>query len=115
MRYNRPCKVSVRLSKEERDYIEKKAKQKHISVSEYIRICCQAPPPVTRKEFLEIKMELIYQLRKIGVNINQIAKKYNEHQYVEPSADLLDKLDEVYAMMKSTIRIMKGGKDVTDY
>ena len=55
------------------------------------------------------------EMHKIGVNINQIAKKYNEHQYVEPSADLLDKLDEVYAMMKSTIQIMKGGKDVTDY
>lgn len=45
----------------------------------------------------------------------RLQKKYNEHQYVEPSADLLDKLDEVYAMMKSTIQIMKGGKDVTDY
>ena len=61
------------------------------------------------------KARMIYEINKIGVNINQIAKKYNEHQYVEPSADLLDKLDEVYAMMKSTIRIMKGGKDVTDY
>lgn len=61
------------------------------------------------------KARMIYEINKIGVNINQIAKKYNEHQYVEPSADLLDKLDEVYAMMKSTIQIMKGGKDVTDY
>ena len=39
---------------------------------------------------------MIYEINKIGVNINQIAKKYNEHQYVESSADLLDKLDEVY-------------------
>lgn len=100
MRYNRPCKVSVRLSKEERDYIEKKAKQKHISVSEYIRICCQAPPPVTRKEFLEIKMGLIYQLRKIGVNINQIAKKYNENLYTAPSAVLMDRMDRVEAITK---------------
>ena len=61
------------------------------------------------------KARMIYEINKIGVNINQIAKKYNEHQYVESSADLLDKLDELYAMMKSTIRIMKGGKDVTDY
>ena len=49
------------------------------------------------------------------VSISIRLRKNNEHQYVEPSADLLDKLDEVYAMMKSTIRIMKGGKDVTDY
>lgn len=68
-----------------------------------------------RDEFDASIVRMIYEINKIGVNINQIAKKYNEHQYVEPSADLLDKLDEVYAMMKSTIRIMKGGKDVTDY
>jgi hypothetical protein len=42
------------------------------------------------------KARMIYEINKIGVNINQIAKKYNEHQYVESSADLLDKLDEVY-------------------
>ena len=53
--------------------------------------------------------------RVAGAAENCYFCKYNEHQYVEPSADLLDKLDEVYAMMKSTIRIMKGGKDVTDY
>ena len=47
-------------------------------------------------------------LSAIGRNINQIAKKYNEHNYVEPRADLLEKLDEVYGMMKSTIRLMKG-------
>ena len=58
---------------------------------------------------------MIYEIYKIGVNINLISKKFIELQFVVPSADLLDKLDEVYAMMKSTIQIMKGGKDVTDY
>ena len=52
--------------------------------------------------------KLAAEINKIGVNINQIAKKYNEHNYVEPRADLLEKLDEVYGMMKSTIRFMKG-------
>ena len=52
--------------------------------------------------------KLAAEINKIGVNINQIAKKYNEHNYVEPRADLLEKLDEVYGMMKSTIRLMKG-------
>ena len=52
--------------------------------------------------------EMTKALGSIGRNINQIAKKYNEHNYVEPRADLLEKLDEVYGMMKSTIRLMKG-------
>ena len=54
----------------------------------------------SRKEFLEIKMELIYQLRKIGVNINQIAKKYNENLYTAPSAVLMDRMDRVEAITK---------------
>ena len=55
------------------------------------------------------------EMHKIGVNINQIAKKYNEHNYVEPSEELLCKLDEVYGMMKHTIRIMKGDRNVAHY
>ena len=85
------------------------------SMSVYIRSVAKCPPDVTRDEFDASIVRMIYEINKIGVNINQIAKKYNEHQYVEPSEDLLDKLDEVYAMMKCTIQIMKGGKDVTDY
>lgn len=61
------------------------------------------------------KARMIYEINKIGVNINQIAKKYNEHNYVEPSEELLCKLDEVYGMMKHTIRIMKGDRNVAHY
>lgn len=100
MKYNRPCKISVRLTKEEKKYIAKKARENHISLSEYIRICSQEPPPVSQKEFLEIKMDLIYQLRKIGVNINQIAKKYNENLYTAPSAVLMDRMDRIESITK---------------
>ena len=105
--------LRVRMTPEEKAafFIRKGAK----AMSEYIRNVAKCPPDVTRDEFDASIVRMIYEINKIGVNINQIAKKYNEHQYVEPSADLLDKLDEVYAMMKSTIQIMKGGKDVTDY
>ena len=100
--------LRVRMTPEEKAALHKQASLHRKSMSEYIRSVAKCPPDVTRDEFDA-------SIVRIGVNINQIAKKYNEHQYVEPSADLLDKLDEVYAMMKSTIRIMKGGKDVTDY
>ena len=54
----------------------------------------------------ENKKVIVYGAGMIG----QIIIPYIIWEY-----DLLDKLDEVYAMMKSTIQIMKGGKDVTDY
>lgn len=107
--------LRVRMTPEEKAALHKQASLHRKSMSEYIRNVAKCPPDVTRDEFDASIVRMIYEINKIGVNINQIAKKYNEHQYVEPSADLLDKLDEVYAMMKSTIQIMKGGKDVTDY
>ena len=107
--------LRVRMTPEEKAALHRRASLHRKSMSEYIRSVVKCPPDVTRDEFDASIVRMIYEINKIGVNINQIAKKYNEHQYVEPSADLLDKLDEVYAMMKSTIQIMKGGKDVTDY
>lgn len=107
--------LRVRMTPEEKAALHRRASLHRKSMSEYIRNVAKCPPDVTRDEFDASIVRMIYEINKIGVNINQIAKKYNEHQYVEPSADLLDKLDEVYAMMKSTIQIMKGGKDVTDY
>lgn len=107
--------LRVRMTPEEKAALHRQASLNRKSMSEYIRSVAKCPPDVTRDEFDASIVRMIYEINKIGVNINQIAKKYNEHQYVEPSADLLDKLDEVYAMMKSTIQIMKGGKDVTDY
>ena len=107
--------LRVRMTPEEKAALHRQASLNRKSMSEYIRSVAKCPPDVTRDEFDASIVRMIYEINKIGVNINQIAKKYNEHQYVKPSADLLDKLDEVYAMMKSTIRIMKGGKDVTDY
>ena len=107
--------LRVRMTPEEKAALHRQASLHRKSMSEYIRNVAKCPPDVTRDEFDASIVRMIYEINKIGVNINQIAKKYNEHQYVEPSADLLDKLDEVYAMMKSTIQIMKGGKDVTDY
>ena len=107
--------LRVRMTPEEKAALHRQASLNRKSMSEYIRSVAKCPPDVTRDEFDASIVRMIYEINKIGVNINQIAKKYNEHQYVKPSADLLDKLDEVYAMMKSTIQVMKGGKDVTDY
>ena len=96
------------MTPEEKAALNEQASLHHKTMSEYIRSVAKCPPDVTRDEFDGSILQMIYEINKIGVNINQIAKKYNEHNYVEPRADLLEKLDEVYGMMKSTIRLMKG-------
>ena len=90
------------MTPEEKAALNEQASLHHKTMSEYIRSVAKCP-------------RMIYEINKIGVNINQIAKKYNEHNYVEPSEELLCKLDEVYGMMKHTIRIMKGDRNVAHY
>ena len=104
--------LRVRMTPMEKAALSRQANDQHKTMSEYIRSIAKCPPEVTRDEFEGSILQMIYEINKIGVNINQIAKKYNEHNYVEQRrerrADLLEKLDEVYGMMKSTIRLMKG-------
>lgn len=100
--------LRVRMTPVEKAALSRQANDQHKTMSEYIRSIAKCPPEVTRDEFDGSILQMIYEINKIGVNINQIAKKYNEHNYVEPRADLLEKLDEVYGMMKSTIWLMKG-------
>lgn len=107
--------LRVRMTPEEKAALNRQASLHHKTMSEYIRSVAKCPPDVTRDEFESSIVRMIYEINKIGVNINQIAKKYNEHNYVEPSEELLCKLDEVYGMMKHTIRIMKGDRNVAHY
>jgi len=107
--------LRVRMTPEEKAALHRQASLHRKSMSEYIRSVAKCPPDVTRDEFDASIVRMIYEINKIGVNINQIAKKYNEHNYVEPSEELLCKLDEVYGMMKHTIRIMKGDHNVAHY
>lgn len=100
--------LRVRMTPEEKTALNKQASLHHKTMSEYIRSVAKCPPDVTRDEFESSIVRMIYEINKIGVNINQVAKKYNEHDYIKPREELLEKLNEVYAMMKCTIQIMKG-------
>lgn len=100
--------LRVRMTPVEKAALSRQVNDQHKTMSEYIRSIAKCSPEVTRDEFNGSILQMIYEINKIGVNINQIAKKYNEHNYVEPRVDLLEKLDEVCGMMKSTIRLMKG-------
>ena len=110
----RTVQIKFRVTEAERDLILEKMKLVPTrNMAAYLRKIA-IDGYIIQIDHADIKA-MTAEIQKIGVNINQIAKKYNEHNYVEPSEELLCKLDEVYGMMKHTIRIMKGGKDVTDY
>ena len=92
--------VKFRMTINEKKALQRRAKTYQMNVSEYIRHVTAKPPKVTRDEFDTTIQKTIYEIHKIGTNINQIAKKYNEHQYVEPSQIVLHQLSEVYDLMQ---------------
>ena len=89
----------VRMTENEKKNLALAASKKGVSISKFVRDSVVNPPSVTRAEYNEIKSMIIYEIRKLGVNINQIAKKYNEYAYVEPSLELLDKMNQIVGLM----------------
>lgn len=96
----------VRMTDQEKQVVKELATRNGVSMSDYVRACILDPPEVSRKEYNDIKRMINYEIRKLGVNVNQIAKKYNEYAYVEPSIELIDKLNRILDLMyKLNIKI----------
>ena len=91
--------VVVRMTPKEKTDLAKKAREKGVSMSQLIRDSIISPPDVTRDEYEKIKDMITYEIRKLGVNVNQIARKYNEYSYVEPSVELMNKLNQIIDLM----------------
>lgn len=100
---HRTATLIVRLTPKEKKKLYSVAQQKQVSISEYVRTNIALPPSVTKKEYDNLKLDLIYEIRKIGVNINQIAKKYNEYRLTEASEELIDRMDRVQELVKRVV------------
>ncbi len=99
--------VKVRLTGQEKESLRRAARREHLTISEYVRRNTAIPPDVTRKEFDQIKKDFIYEIRKIGVNINQVAKKYNEYRYTKPRQELLEELARIETLTGQFIKIIR--------
>lgn len=100
---HRTATLIVRLTPREKENLCQVARQEQVSISEYVRRNIALPPSVTRKEYDNLKLNLIYEIRKIGVNINQIAKKYNEYRLTEASEELMDRMDMIQKLVKKAV------------
>lgn len=89
----------VRMTDREKRQLAEVAHHKGVTMSKFVRDSVINPPSVSRSEYNELRKMISYEIRKLGVNVNQIAKKYNEYAYVEPSIDLLDKLNQIISLM----------------
>lgn len=103
-------KIDFRLPPEDYEEIFKKAQERHLSVSEYIR--CQARTKVRLAADPKIRsamQELLYEINKIGTNINQITKRHNSRVYTkEDKKQLSDGMERLEDLMEE-IREMCSG------
>lgn len=100
-------KLSFRVTKEQKAYIEKVCCLQGISVSVYLRKLLDSQRqklPISAeksKEEREYRAKLIQEINRIGVNINQIVKNVNSFYYSrEEKKELYALLEKVYALLK---------------
>ena len=77
--------LSLRLTEEEKEKIREKSEQAGMSISDYTRAILLSSKNVKRKQKINceaVKM-LAYEINRIGVNINQIAKKINSTRDID--------------------------------
>ena len=96
----RNCLLKFYVSEEEKAFIFKKMKIAKIkNLSAYLRKAA-IDEKIEIHDYSELK-EINYNLRKIGVNINQIAKRINETNsiYQSDMEDIQRKVNEVWHIL----------------
>lgn len=77
----RDCFSKFRCTLEERQKIEKAAKEEKMTISEYMRMkVLKSENPRIPTEVMELLNDLKYQNAKIGTNVNQVARFCNSKQ-----------------------------------
>lgn len=72
MKENRTIILRARLSKSEKELIDKRAKALGISLSAFLRKSLLGEQIVSKTD-----VQTVFELKKIGVNINQLARHLN--------------------------------------
>src|SRR5277367_6229785 len=93
--------LHVQMTPDGRELVERRAKSYGRSLSDYVRIVLlsdvkEPPPPVLDPV---TGLALIYQLQKIGGNLNQLMKYTNEHRAAPEAAAVR----EVIGLLKATL------------
>jgi len=83
---NKVHKKTVRFSDDEYQKIEENLKAHHLKFSEFARAAI-----LKKRIHSKIEVEQIYQMKKIGTNINQIAKAVNANSF-EHEVEILEAL-----------------------
>ena len=95
--------LQIRVSPIERAKIEAKADQADLFMSDYLRTIA-LKPRVTIKQTRDLDFATREELRRVGVNLNQIAKAMNAWQGLPVSlAQTTEKLDAIFDVIYANL------------
>lgn len=102
MATSRTRKMTFRLSEKEFQEISDKISAVGISQQQYL-LCASMNIPIQNNDSLKA---VAYELRKIGNNINQIAKKVNSTNYVSEKdlTEILRKEEEIWRLLRQYLQ-----------
>lgn len=75
---------TIRLSQEERDYLENCSKANDLKPSEYVRQLIMSGGKIDTNKMKD-RRDLIEQIAKIGNNINQVTRLANTYKFIDGS------------------------------
>ena len=90
--------TTVRFTEDERDAVNSKAEEASMLLSDYIRQQSLKGRVIVHQEpeQTDLPMDVFDELRRIGVNLNQIAKSANSGQGVSPAlGPMIDRLNGI--------------------
>lgn len=88
--------IKTNLKPEEYEKIKQIAQENNLTLSSYVRKILNMENELDNKKDIDIeKLKLIYELNKIGNNLNQIAKRVNINKIIDFKVfEQLEKIEE---------------------
>jgi len=109
----RDHKVTLRLTAEELIALQERAAKAHQTITDYGRASMltkrgrpKRKPAAKTKASVLVEPELFHELRRLGVNLNQLARHCNTHQVPPPAG--FDRL------VKHILAVLNHGRPVDD-
>lgn len=87
--------LRVNVTAQEKKNLQAAAEAAGLTMSDFVRGVIKSPPPVTQEQFEQTIQDNVREIHRIGVNVNQIARRYNSMDIPKASVELLEEMEQL--------------------
>jgi hypothetical protein len=99
--------ISIRLPRPEREILHKKAQRSGISLTKFLISSALSERGAAHKEDREVIGKLLYEVRKAGNNLNQIAHEIHASKFTNARTPTETEIIETVSELKEAIKTIK--------